>query len=307
MIVLVGALQRVAPLAFSVAVAACAPAAPPAAVDPVGSVDQSIPSHAAAPTQSIAPPASAPPSDGTGLDADAIAQVITDDLVVRSLPEISDQSTIHPTYLQRGQLAFVLAGPVAADGFEWYHVVPFDRCPTCSDTPGTSLPPIGWVAAGAADGEEAWIAPFAEECTDPQSDPISWRPGFIALACLGDRELVVEGEMVACAGVVTGSRTPAWLAEGLCELTPPGFDPTEGGGIGPGNVSFAISPDASGSLAAHGTFIRITGGLDHADAVTCAEAPGFSDPPTPPQVVVLKCRATLVATRIEPVEETQGP
>ena len=230
---------------------------------------------------------------------------MTDDLVVRSLPEISDQSTIHPTYLQREQLLFVLGEPVAADGYRWYHVVPFDRCLSCSDTPRADLPLIGWVAAEAPDGE-TWIAPLAEECTDPQSDP-SWRPGFIALACLGDREVVVEGMLAACAGIVPGFVTPSWLAEVGCELTPPGFDPTEGGGLGPGNVGFAVAPDTTGALPNDIGPIRVTGHLDHPDAASCIESVQTGGSPTPPELVVLRCRAKLVATHMESLDESQAP
>ncbi|HEX6474393.1 MAG TPA: hypothetical protein VF114_04810, partial [Candidatus Limnocylindria bacterium] len=58
------------------------------------------------------PTATATPAEA-GLPPDSLAEVVTNDLVVRSLPEISDRSTIDPDYLQKGHLLFVLEGPVA--------------------------------------------------------------------------------------------------------------------------------------------------------------------------------------------------
>lgn len=300
-------MTRAAPLTLALILAACASVETAATADSPDTSQAAISTHVPAPVPSSLPTASPGPSPSATLHPDGIAEVVTGDLVVRSLPEISDHSSIHPTYLQRGQLLFVLQGPVAADGFDWYEVVPFERCPTCSDVPPSDVPDIGWVAAGAADGEEHWIAPFSEACSDPQSDAIWWRPGFIALACLGAREVTVEGTLGGCAGLVSGFLAPAWLAEGGCELIPAGFDPLQGGGIGPAGLWFAIDPDVSGSLPAHDEPIRITGRMDHPEAETCAEAAGLNDPPTPPEVVVLRCRVRLVATRIETLTESDGP
>jgi hypothetical protein len=124
----------------------------------------------------------------TTLGPDALAEVVTDNLVVRSLPEISNRSSIDPIQLQVGQLLFVLEGPLHADGYAWYRVAPFQPC--CTDTV-EELPLLGWVAAGGKDAEPL-IEVASDECRD-LADSFYHMLDFRGLACLGDRELVFEG------------------------------------------------------------------------------------------------------------------
>lgn len=101
------------------------------------------------------PTPSADPGPG-GLEVGRIAEIVTTDLVVRSLPEISDASAIDPVRVPIGFLAYIVDGPVAADGYDWYRVAPFP--PTLSDVV-ESHPEFGWLAAAGKDGEP-WIAPW---------------------------------------------------------------------------------------------------------------------------------------------------
>ena len=107
------------------------------------------PQRTVRPTPSPEPTSSASPTPlPVGrLASDGIAQVVTDNLVVRSLPQISDSSEIHPVRLFEPKLLFVLDGPVAADGYDWYLVAPFEEF--VSDV-ATDEPRIGWVAAQSA-------------------------------------------------------------------------------------------------------------------------------------------------------------
>ena len=258
--------------------------------------------EATATPSNVALPSATTKSD-TALAHDSIAEVVTNDLVVRSMPEVSDASDIHPVLLQDGQLLFVLDGPVRANGYDWYQVVPFELCPECDDTPPADVPPaaIGWSAAGGKDGE-VWIAPSDQPCISPEDDPVHWRPGLMALACEGSREIVVEGQLTGCAGVVIGEVTPVWLAEGGCELLPEGFEPV---GIGRGPLVFRVPPDgpAVPSAVSH-PHLRITGHLDDAAAQNCVASPVTGSPVQPiqiqyPELAVLNCRAAFVATRVE--------
>ena len=81
----------------------------------------SAPSRPAAPTFTPSPSASPTPTLGPA----GVAMVVTTDLVVRSEPAISDTSSISPDSLDAPMLLYVVDGPVAADGYDWYLVKPF--------------------------------------------------------------------------------------------------------------------------------------------------------------------------------------
>jgi hypothetical protein len=63
------------------------------------------------------PSPTAAPSGIPGVEVDGLAEVVTNDLVVRSTPEISDDSIIDPLTLFEGIPLFVLDGPVTANGY----------------------------------------------------------------------------------------------------------------------------------------------------------------------------------------------
>jgi hypothetical protein len=225
----------------------------------------------------------------TELGPDAVARVVTNDLVARSLPEISDRSTIDPIRLQDGQYLYVLEGPVRADGYTWYRAVPFQRC--CTDI-AESMPLLGWVAAGGKDGE-AWIALAADECGDLAGNFYAMLD-LLGLACLGNREMVFEGIVTGCSGIVKGNIEPVWLAEHNCGLQPEGFVPGE---LGPANLPFHVR-DGLALPGERDAPIRIVGHMDDPAAATCRVVREVSAEPEPPEIVVLNCRRAFVATEI---------
>ena len=103
-------------------------------------------SETPAPTSDAAPspPAPAAPESLAPFPGRMGVVVADEPLVVRSLPEISDVSTILPFSLSRGMRFAIDEGPVSASGYAWYriHVGEID----------------GWIASGSREGEEAWIA-----------------------------------------------------------------------------------------------------------------------------------------------------
>ena len=267
--------------------AACGTASSSPTAD--GSVAATL-SPSAAPSSSAPSPSSSPAAP-SGLPPDSLAVVVTDNLVVRSLPEISDRSTIDPIYLQEGHYLFVLEGPVGGNGYDWYRVAPFQPC--CTDFVEPA-PLLGWVAAGSKDGE-AWIRATNEGCAfvNPEANPY-WQPDLVALSCLGDREIVFEGTLDGCAGVVPGNIEPAWLAEGYCGLLPEGFEPGE---IGPSFLPFHVLPDGP-VLPGPDASIRVIGHLDDPAAATCRAVRQTDEEPIPPEIVVLRCRGAFVVTEI---------
>ena len=84
-----------------------------------------------APSETEAPPPVAvlktpePNADSVPIAPDSIGVVVTNDLRVRSQPEVSDTSERLTPLLQDGQQVLIVDGPVSGSGYEWYLVAPF--------------------------------------------------------------------------------------------------------------------------------------------------------------------------------------
>ena len=234
----------------------------------------------------------ATPND-SGLAPDSIAEVVTDDLVVRSLPGVSDASLIDPRVLVRGTLLFVVDGPVAADGFDWYQAVPFPR--DLRDIP-REIPGPGWVAAGRQG--DPWIAAWSGTCPEPELESMWTASRFVLLACFGDRDLTLQGALRDCGGATGGpSFEPSWLTNFQCVFVPAG-EPCE-----PYFCRGLVlrTPEVPHRLGANGTLLRVTGHFDDPVARTCIEFPREGIEPTPPELLVLECRAQFVVTEVVPL------
>ncbi len=95
----------------------------------------------------------ATPTSSSGL-ADpflhAVVVTVSDELVVRSEPRVSDDSIMYKPWLPLGTELYVLGGPVSGSGYTWYKVAPV----SFGELEG---PGYGWVAMAGKDGEP-WIA-----------------------------------------------------------------------------------------------------------------------------------------------------
>ena len=80
---------------------------------------------------------------------------IEPDLRVRSLPEVSDASAKLSPLLRDGDALYVIGGPVAGSGYDWYEI----------HAPRTGL--TGWVAAASKEGEEWMGEPMTCDGDDP--------------------------------------------------------------------------------------------------------------------------------------------
>ena len=92
---------------------------------------------------------------------------------MRSLPEVSDASAKLSPLLRNGDALYVIDGPVAGSGYDWFEI----------HAPRADL--TGWVAAAAKTGED-WIRPVSLGCTmgaspDPIVDAIGYE--LMHLAC----------------------------------------------------------------------------------------------------------------------------
>src|SRR5262245_48566563 len=185
-----------------VVVSACAIATPPSSTPPASNVPpSSVPSLAATPSAapstspSIEPSAApiAQPTAPIGDNRDAIAEVVVDGGVrVRSLPTVDDVSIKYEPLLRRGDEVFVIGGPVAGDGYDWYLVQSLVE---------GERGPFGWVSFASRDGEP-WIEDVAKtDCPTLPED--ARRLGVILdevlMHCLGDKAVKFEMEAgVSC-------------------------------------------------------------------------------------------------------------
>jgi hypothetical protein len=124
------------------------------------------------------------------LAVDGFAEVVTTDLVVRSAPGTGQDSDTSGTVANLA--VYVLDGPVQADGYEWWLIVPLDYFDRFEP------PPSGWVAAGSQD--EVWLAPTPSSCDDAPSSETLWAiRSVVQVGCYGGVELTLRGTLSGCA------------------------------------------------------------------------------------------------------------
>lgn len=222
-----------------------------------------------------------------GLEAGLIAEIVTTDLVVRSLPEISDASLVDRSSVPMGFLAYIVDGPVAADGYDWYQVAPFP--PTMSDVV-EEHPRFGWLAAGGTDGEP-WIAPWDGECPGPGWDGLMLSQRYVMLACWAGVDLTLEGTLRSCDSQGGTVGQPAWIYRVSCHLVGPDY-----GDLLAAGLALHFAPGVSTALG-DGARVRVIGHLGDPGADECSEEP-LPGTGTPPDLVRLQCRRAFVVTEI---------
>ena len=301
-------LRAIAGLAAFVLLCGCAAA--PGSIVPVEQPASIAPSPSRAPQLPASPTpgptatkaAIAAPSPSVEIKNGSIATVVTDDLRVRSRPEVSDASKKLRPLLQRGQALYIVNGPVAGSGYRWYQVQPLGG-PIDNDSP-----PFGWVAAGDKTGDP-WIQAGGYPC--PKT-PTTFRE-FVAiddhvaaLACFGRKPLsfparVAEPE--ATCGVDIGwTVEPEWLGSTCSHPAYLVFDAT----TKDDDFDSIIEPNLDTSGLRPGPEekdwipVNVTGSFDHPASSTCRVRVTEGTPPLPSSdEIILSCRARFVITALE--------
>ena len=188
-----------------------------------------------------------------------------------------------------GFLAYIVDGPVAADGYDWYKVAPFP--PTLSDVV-ESHPEYGWLAAAGKDGEP-WIAPWEGACPQPNWDGMMLSQRLVALSCWGGADITLDGTLDCHTSSQPGGE-PTWLWTVPCWLVGPDY-----GDLLAGGIALYFPPDVEANPR-DVTRVRVTGHLDDPAAETCTLVPfpGGLDEVPHPERVRLGCRLTFVVTEI---------
>jgi hypothetical protein len=249
------------------------------------------PSPGPSPTPSAsaasAPPASSPTSSAavgttsapTGIAVDTAVRTVIGDLQARSAPGLGASSAKIEPLLPRGTRLFVAAGPVAADGSDWYQVMSFD-----------GVYPGVWVALTGPDGVP-WLESDTQPCPTPPLDAaalLSLKP-YGGLACYGGREIQVVGDFhCELADVDRSVSGPDWLWDDrYCAVD-----------LGGGETMEIFAAGITGLAMPTTERAVISGHFDDRQATSCVYA---LDPPAPdPATIVVSCRAMFVATALEP-------
>ena len=249
------------------------------------------PSQTPLPTSLSSAPATPAPTPELALGPGAVAEVVTDDLVMRTGPAIAPESEIYPGRLGPGDRLYLVDGPVEADGYDWYLADPYQT--TAS---GDHWLRFGWVAAADTNGE-AWIVPIAPTCPAEASiASLNQLPRALRLACFGDQLISIEGDVACLALETIPTPTPAWLTWDGCYLIPPGAPPDDLSGPGPHLGIWIHYPPGAERLTGS---LRVAAHLDDDRAAECMlHVPVEKDDPYTQDLVhreqQLACRASLV-------------
>jgi hypothetical protein len=320
--------STVATAILGFALAACAgsdPAAPPASQTATAApaVETAEPSTSKSPVASNSASASPPqsPAVGSALVVDGLAKVLVSDLSLRAEPSTAAERI---GLLPLGEPAYVVAGPVEADGHPWYQLAAV-RQPyvgECGDpAPEPSLECASWFgwSAGVSAAGDRWLEAIRPDCPPALNTEayLSLLPAE-RLACAGS----AEWRLRAYVAPSTGGRgcypvyvvDPMWL-DASCNLSS-FLQPEESEYDDFTGLQVFVHPDVGGCTlrdermacpfeALRGSWIEITGQLDHPVAHECS--PTLSDtfedapyPPPPTDEVVFRCRTQFVVSRVDP-------
>lgn len=235
---------------------------------------------ASSPTPKPTPTAVPSPTPAEGLAVDHFAEVVTTDLVVRSAPGTDADSEIFGTIATTP--VYVLDGPEAANGYEWWLITPVQAGVL-------DIPPSGWVAAGGKDGE-LWLGPGSVACDEsPQTDELLLVSAAQWVGCYSGIELTLDAYLDGCAAPAGG----AW--EHGCTVRSPAYDPRSPDDCAADCYTPGIIVHLPTLSARMDGPIRLSGHFDDPAAQQCG---GQGDGPLK-RLHVFSCRVHFVATSYE--------
>jgi hypothetical protein len=286
-------------------------------VSPTPSASATAPgSGTPAPSSSTTPTASSSPAAGA-IVIDGLAKSTVDGLRVRATPGTA--GALLGT-IDTGQLAFVVAGPISADGYAWYQLaapgLPLNAgCePPFQTTPFNCPDWLGWVAAGQS-GSQPWLEAVTWPCPASPMNldalvnapaPLGPRTALERLACYGSTSIRVRGWWPqvpdgaglggACGPVVKPN--PAWL---VCQnINYNGLSISESAGFEGAAMTISIDPASGVTMPPRGQWVEVLGHLDDPAARDCAPLSATGGEQDPVKVV-LTCRTEFALESVTPV------
>jgi hypothetical protein len=269
-------------------------------------VESATPSATASTT-----PAASPSPAVSAIVIDGLAKSTVDGLTVRATPGTAGAQL---GTIDTGQLGFVVAGPVSADGYAWYQLAAAQPQPNAGCTFPIQTNPFncpawfGWVAAGQPGGQP-WLeatslpcpaSPMNAEVLINEPTPLGYRTALERLACYGSSSIRVRGWFPkipndAGLGGACGPASPvSWL---VCQnINYNGLVASESAGFSSAWLKVTINPATGVTMPARGQWVEVVGHFDDPAARNCTPTTGqssFGD--------VLTCRGEFVAESVTPV------
>jgi hypothetical protein len=219
--------------------------------------------------------------------------------------------------IEAGQLGFVVAGPVSADGYTWYQLsgvgLPANAgCePPLQTTPFSCPDWLGWVAAGQPGGQ-AWLeattvpcppSPMNLETLVSEPGPQGPLTALERLACYRSTPIRFRGwwpEIPPDAGLGGAcgavAPNPMWL---ICQgLYYNGLAVSESAGFEGVGLQLSIDPASGVTMPPRGQWVEVVAHLDDPAARDCVPLGGGEQDPVR---VLLTCRSALVVDSVNPV------
>lgn len=243
----------------------------------------------------------------------------TDGLQMRSMPSMGSGSERYTPLLPKGTDLYVISGPTAGSGYQWYEVSPISfhvtglvEAPQSLVGPGSR----GWVAV-ASDGGEGWLQHGVAACPAAPRDVQSLAGLTVgaSLGCFGGVPITLPAEILPCNCDIDGPAAiePEMFARhGWWGVTSAELE-AYGGGV-PQLVSVGTTAplqkwpidlpmlflylDPKGSFPAKapvGQSVTVTGMFDHPAAAQCQVSLMAPDPLAPSDT----CRYLFVLTSIK--------
>jgi len=285
--------------------AGVSPGSSAAVTDPAPSAAATVAPSPSTIGQSPSPSVGPSPATAGELALESVAEVVTDDLRVRTEPGTDDETTLLEPVLPRGTKLYVIDGPVGASGYRWYQVLTFD-VDLSAPGDGVDEPTVeeGWVAVADTTGEP-WVQAAAMDCPGTPStvQELVALDGVTALACFGGTPLTLDARILDCqtspeltnedyCGLATGSAAfqPGWFDVSLAFLVPPD------GAFNHDDSMLELHLDPLGTAPDPlpiGVPVRVTGQYNHPAASACTMDWYFvHDAPT------VYCRTVFAVTSV---------
>jgi hypothetical protein len=259
----------------------------------------------------MSPSPIATPRTGPALAPNSVVRIVASDIELREEPGLEGERI--GGLAGDGTLAFVVAGPVTLDGYDWYQLAALGIPPNsgCLEPPPDALDEcpswLGWVAG--ADGGEISLKTTQLDCPSSPMNMSDLAPGrgqIEGLACHGDGSVTVRAWWPklpddAGLGGACAIRTPSgWLYCQNINYNMLVIDENEGfGGLG---LKVSIDPASGITMPERGQWLEVVGHYDDPAAQGCDETADLNgDVERSPDAVVLMCRALLVVESVSPV------
>lgn len=309
---------RLLPLTLALLVITSCGSASSSGIGPTSSAEESpnetaasTPESSAAASTSVERSPAVDATQATGLRPDTYAEVVTDDLRVRTQPGTSSDAEALDPLLQEGVPLLVVDGPVRASDYDWYQVLPLNDPESEGDYP------FGWVAAADTNGEP-WIEPTSVPCPPSPVDVEDFlflreTTQLYEVTCFGGQDFTFQARLISPEGLcgleAQWGVDPEWFdscRRAAYYLAPLGTGVPENtlNPVWAPDVDFSIAPDPQASPADWPT-VEVTAQFDHPDARSCRNRLNEELPEAPepdPALTVLFCRADLVISSMREVD-----